>query len=107
VRLLEIDPGMMEVYMDYSFMLYKLDRLQEAIDLVKKALLLDPNCHQYHYRLVVFLYAAAKEKEALTHLEMALNLHFQDNFLLFEIAPELRTVPIVMATIDAHRGDLL
>lgn len=107
LRLLEIDPGMMEVYMDYSFMLYKLDRLAEAIEWVRKALMLDNTCHQYHYRMVVFLYAVAKEKEALTHLEIALSLHYKDYFLLFEIAPELRNVPIIMAMIDSHKPDSL
>jgi tetratricopeptide (TPR) repeat protein len=106
-RLLEVDPGMMEVYMDYSFLLFKLNRLPEAIELVKTALSYDNDCHQYHYRMVVFLYAAAKQQEALLHLEKGLQIHFLDHFLMFEIAPELRNVPAIMSLIDSHRADLI
>jgi tetratricopeptide (TPR) repeat protein len=105
-RLLELDPGMMEVYMDYSYLLFKTDRLSEAIELVEKALGYDNDCHQYHYRMVILLYAAAKEREALRHLELGLQIHFADYLLVFEIAPELRNVPAIMATIDSYRKDL-
>jgi hypothetical protein len=57
--------------------------------------------------MVVFLYAAAKQQEALLHLEKGLQIHFLDHFLMFEIAPELRNVPAIMSLIDSHRADLI
>lgn len=103
-RLLDVDPGMMEAYLDYSFLLLKLDRIEDAIQLIETALSFDDECHQYHYRMVVLKYLIGKENAALLHLEKALSIHFYDYFLLFDIAPQLSNVPSIMNIIDSHRS---
>ncbi|MCG9879847.1 MAG: tetratricopeptide repeat protein [Bacteroidia bacterium] len=103
-RLLDADPGMMEAYLDYSFLLLKMDRIDDAIQLIETALTFDDECHQYYYRMVVLNYLSGKESAALLYLEKALSLHFHDYFLIFDIAPELSKVTAIMHLINSHRG---
>jgi tetratricopeptide (TPR) repeat protein len=74
-----------------------------AISLLSEALKSNYDCHQYHYRLVSYLYATGKTKEALEHLDIALMLNFEDHFLLYEFTPSLQNVKEVTTAIDLYR----
>jgi tetratricopeptide (TPR) repeat protein len=102
-KLVDMDPGMMEAYLDWSFIKYSEGLYEQAEKIVRDGLKYDPECHQHHYRLVVYLYALGRSQEALLHLEKGLSIHFIDHFLVFDIAPPLRNVPEIMAVIDSHR----
>jgi len=97
---------MMEAYLDWSLIRYSEGKLKEAIALILEGLIFDKVCHQYHYRLTIYYYELGEVKEALKHLELALSLNFNDHFLVFDIAPNLRKAGDILAIIDAHRGNL-
>jgi len=102
-KLIELDPGLMEPYLDWSYVKYKEGHLHEAVELLMEGMILDPLCHQYYYRLVVYLYELGKTNEAQGYLEKGLQLFFSDYFLIFEIAPKLRKVQAITDAIEAHR----
>jgi tetratricopeptide (TPR) repeat protein len=74
-----------------------------AIEMIQEALKIEPDCHQYHYRLVSYLYSVGRSKEALDHLEIALLLNFNDHFLLFELTPVFSQVPEILEAIERNR----
>jgi tetratricopeptide (TPR) repeat protein len=102
-QILEIDPTMMEAWLDWSYVAFNKRDLTLAIDMIYEALKIEPDCHQYHYRLVAYLYANGKVKEALEHLELALILNFEDHFLLFELTPVFSQVPAILESIERNR----
>jgi len=102
-QILEIDPGMMEAWLDWSFIKFSEGQLAEAADMLKEAIKTDPSCHQYHYRMVCYLYELGLVKEALVHLDEALHLCAADSFLIFEISPKLQRVPEIFVAIELHR----
>jgi tetratricopeptide (TPR) repeat protein len=55
-KLLEIDPTMMEAWLDASYIKFTKGEFEEAVELLKEAIKTDPDCHQYYYRLVCYLY---------------------------------------------------
>jgi tetratricopeptide (TPR) repeat protein len=102
-RLLDADPTMMEAWLDWSFIKFSLNDLDAAIDLLREALKIEPDCHQYLYRIANYLYAKGENKEATLHLETALILFFDDHFLLFEISPELKNNAAVINLIELYK----
>lgn len=102
-QLLEFDPTMMEGWLDWSFICFTKGNTELAIEMLQEALKIEPDCHQYHYRLVTYLYAVGKPQEALEHLELGLLLNFTDHFLLFETTPVLSHVPEIISAIERNR----
>jgi tetratricopeptide (TPR) repeat protein len=106
LKITEMDPGLMEAWLDWSFVKYSDNDIQAAISLLEKAISYDNFCHQYHYRMVVYLFENLRIKEALSHLETALTLNHADHFLMFEIKPELAKVHEITLAIEAFREEL-
>jgi tetratricopeptide (TPR) repeat protein len=102
-RILELDPTMMEAWLDWSYVLFNRGSVEEAVTMVYEALKTEPDCHQYHYRLVSYLYHLGKTKQAIEHLEMGLLLNFDDHFLLFEVSPVFSRIPEILETIERNR----
>lgn len=102
-HILEIDPSMMEAWLDWSYIAFVDEGPEPAIELIREALKIEYDCHQYHYRLVNYLYAMGKTKEALEHLDIALMLNFEDHFLVFELSPSLQNVSEILTAIDLNR----
>jgi tetratricopeptide (TPR) repeat protein len=102
-RLIESDPTMMEAWLDWSFIEFMEEDPELGIGLICEALKIDYDCHQYHYRLVSYLYATGKTKEALEHLDIALMINFEDHFLLFELTPALQNVKEILTAIELNR----
>ena len=104
-KLVDLDPGMMEAYLDWSFIKFNEGLFDQAEKIIREGLKYDPECHQYYYRLVVYLYSLGRAQEALICLEKGLSIQFIDHFLVFDIAPNVRNVPEIVAVIDIH-GEL-
>jgi tetratricopeptide (TPR) repeat protein len=102
-RLIESDPTIIEAWLDWSFIEFMEEDPELGIGLICEALKIDYDCHQYHYRLVSYLYATGKTKEALEHLDIALMINFEDHFLLFELTPALQNVKEILTAIELNR----
>ena len=102
-RLLELDPTMMEAWLDWSYIAFIKGDTEMAIEMIQEALKIEPDCHQYHYRMVSYLYTVGKTKQAMEHLEMALLLNFEDHYLLFELSPVLSQIPEILEAIERNR----
>jgi tetratricopeptide (TPR) repeat protein len=103
VKMVDLDPGMMEAWLDWSLLKYAEGEISRAAQLIYEAISYDPSIHQYHYRLVVYLYELGRIQEAHKHLELALMSAFDDHFLIFEIAPKLKKVNDILQIIDTYR----
>lgn len=101
--LLDIDPTMMEAWMDWSYIIYMRGDVDLAIAVLKEAIKIDPECHPYQYRVAIYLLEAGRQTEALYYLENALTLCYDDHFLLFEMAPQLKLIPAVTELIENYK----
>jgi len=102
-KLLELDPTMMEGWLDWSYVKFTKGEIEEALDMLREAVKMDYECHNYHYRMVCYLFELGKIQEAKKHLEIALILCYDDMFLMFEISPKLRKNTEVMELIIQYK----
>ena len=73
-RALDLDPGSLDVHLDYGHLLMALGRHDEAIREGRNAEQLDPISSRTQSALGRFLYRARKYDEAVAHLERAVEL---------------------------------
>lgn len=104
-KLVELDATMIEAWLDWSFVKYTQKLVQEAVDMMMEALKINFDCHQYHYRLVCYLYDLGKIEEAKKHLEIGLLLNFDDYFLIYEISPSLQQSTALTEIIESYRSN--
>ena len=103
-KLVELDATMQEAWLDWSFVKFSKGDLQEAVDMMMEALKINYDCHQYHYRLVCYLYEIGQIEEAKKHLEIGLLLCFDDYFLIYEISPKLQQATALTEIIESYRN---
>ncbi|MCK6610691.1 MAG: tetratricopeptide repeat protein [Bacteroidia bacterium] len=103
-RLCDLDPGMMEAWLDRSYAAYQEKDLLLAIQYLNEALSYDGLCHQYYYRLCAYHYENGELQTALQCLTAALKLNPADVFLLFNFKPDLAQDPAIRYTIESF-GD--
>lgn len=101
--IIALDPELMEAWLDWSYVMFNDKREMEAIELLTEAIKVEPNCHQYYYRLTTYLYKTGKVKSALQYLELGLLINFKEHFLVFEYAPELASAIDILELIEAFR----
>jgi tetratricopeptide (TPR) repeat protein len=104
-KLVELDATMQEAWLDWSFVKFSKGEIQAAIDMITDALKINYDCHQYHYRLVCYLYENGQIEEAKKHLEIGLLLCFDDYFLIYEIAPRLQQAMALTEIIESYRNN--
>jgi tetratricopeptide (TPR) repeat protein len=103
-KLVELDATMMEAWLDWSFVKFTQGKTTEAIEMIMEALKINYDCHQYHYRLVCYLYENGQIQEAKKHLEIGLLLKFDDYFLIYEILPKLQQAASLTEIIESYRN---
>ncbi len=102
-EIIVLDPLMPEAWLDWTYVLYVENRQDEAIAVLEEAISLEPENHLFNYRMVCYLYANGKIKQAKEHLVSALSINFDDHYLMFEILPVLQQIPDIMEIIELHR----
>jgi tetratricopeptide (TPR) repeat protein len=93
---------MNEAWLDASYIKFTKGEFEEAVDLLKEAVKTDPDCHQFYYRLVCYLYELGLIREALSNLETALHLNRSEHWLMFEISPKLKFIKEITDLIELH-----
>jgi tetratricopeptide (TPR) repeat protein len=104
-KLVELDTTMSEAWLDWSFVKYSQENVKDAIEMLMEALKTNYDCHQFHYRLVCYLYELGKIEEAKKHLEIGLLLKFEDYFLMYEIVPRLIESAALTEIIESYRNN--
>ena len=110
-RAMELDPGSLDVHINYGLLLMALGRHDEAIREGRSAEQLDPVSSATQSSLGRFLYRARKYEEAVPHLERAVELEprsLQAYARLGELYAELRRYDDAIAAfekIKELRGD--
>ena len=97
----QLDPYSSEVWIDWSFVLVKQDKLDDAIELLENSIKYFDDCHQIHYRLASYYFLANKGTKGMEHLQTALTINAKDYELLFEHAPLLKNSAPIQTVINS------
>jgi tetratricopeptide (TPR) repeat protein len=102
---INLEPGIMEAYVNLSIIYFEQNRFEEAIDVIREGIEELPEEAELYYRLVVYLIKMGKYKEAFTYLENALTLDFDRHTILYELMPELQKQKAVYKIIAQFRDE--
>ena len=103
-KVFELDPTNEDVWLDYTEVLFDQDYREEAITVLKEAIIVFAKNVEYKYRLVAYLYKIGHIKEAFEQLENALTLDFEKHNSLFDYFPPLKESKTVIGIIDNYRN---
>jgi tetratricopeptide (TPR) repeat protein len=89
-KVAELDPGNIEIWLEYSHS-FALDfNFNKALELIDKGLTVQPNNVDFTYRKFCYLYKFKKFKEAYIVLEEALIADFDKHMEIFNYMKELK-----------------
>ena len=89
-KVLEIDELDSESWLNYSHLLYKNESTNEAIELLNKAIKLNPKNAELSYRLSAYLFKDGKEKLALSTFQEALEKDYDLHKDFFQHYPSIK-----------------
>lgn len=98
-----LDPSNIDIWLDWSFILYEQGDYEKAVELVLRGIEESPEASELYYRITAYLIIAGKYKEAFNYLENALVLNFENHQQLFEFFPRLETQKALFKIIDQYR----
>jgi tetratricopeptide (TPR) repeat protein len=99
----EIEPGMPEVWLKWSLVLFDQGNYARACDLLQAAVDEMPEEADLYYRLCVYLIHAGEYREALLNLEIALTLDYEAHVQLFDFFPDLEKQKALYRIIEQYR----
>lgn len=103
----ELDATNIQIWLEWSFLLYEDKKIKEAKEIITRALDENPDSPELLYRKTAYLIAQGDYKEAFMFLEMAITLDFEKHTLLLEFFTELSTQKALMKLIDQLKeGDV-
>ena len=102
-EILEIDSAMIEAWLDWSYIAFMDEQYDEAVNILEKAIEIDADCHQYHYRIACYLFAKGEIKQAKQHIETALEKSWKDYYLLYEIITQLQNNKEITDLIELYK----
>jgi tetratricopeptide (TPR) repeat protein len=102
---INLEPGIMETYVNLSVIYFEQNRFEEAIDVVREGIEEAPEEPELYYRMVVYLVKMGKYKDAFSYLENALTLDFEKHTILYELMPELKQQKAIYKIIAQFRDD--
>src|SRR5690606_41407002 len=80
-----LEPGIVETYVNLSIIYFDQNRFEEAIDVIKEGIDELPNEAELYYRQVVYLIKMGKYKEAYQLLENSINMDIDNLEILYEL----------------------
>jgi tetratricopeptide (TPR) repeat protein len=85
----EVEPLHPDVWLDYSAMFAEEEDFSNAITIMIKGIEHQPQNAEFYYRLAGYLMMKGREKEAILNFEIAVQINYDDYYLLFDFYPEL------------------
>jgi tetratricopeptide (TPR) repeat protein len=102
---INLEPGILETYVNLSLIYFEEKRFEEAIDVVREGIEELPEESELYYRMVVFQIKMGNYKEAFSYLENALTLAYDKHTILYELMPELKKQKAVSKLIAQYREE--
>jgi tetratricopeptide (TPR) repeat protein len=97
------EPWVVEAWLDLAMCLFENGKLDEALKALHDSLDLFPGDHRIYYRLAAYFFMMGYSVKAFENLNAALEINWEDHFLLFMHAPFLEGSESVAETIDLYR----
>ncbi|MGH2622184.1 MAG: tetratricopeptide repeat protein, partial [Sphingobacterium sp.] len=101
-KVVELNPDDAEAWLDYSSLLYELNKYDEAIEVINEAIKCNPDEASLYYRMTAYLFVSGKYTMALNYLEIALNTEPEKHHILFEYLPQLQGNHVILDIIKKY-----
>jgi tetratricopeptide (TPR) repeat protein len=101
---INLEPGIMETYVNLALIYFEQNRFEEAIDVTLEGIEELPESAELYYRMVVYQIKMGNYKEAFSFLENGLNLDFEKHTILYNLMPELKKQKAIYKIISQFRG---
>lgn len=98
------EPWMAEAWLDWAMCLFENGKTDLSVKVLLDALDLYPADHRFYYRLAAYYFTMGLSVKAFESLNTALEINWEDHFLLFVHAPFLQDSESVAETIDLYRN---
>ncbi|WP_373396365.1 tetratricopeptide repeat protein [Algoriphagus halophilus] len=102
---INLEPGILETYINLSLIYFDQNRFEEAVDVISEGIDELPEEAELYYRMVVFQIKLANYKEAFSYLENALTLAYDRHVVLYELMPELEKQKAMSKIIAQYREE--
>ena len=103
VRVIELDFLNFDVIIDCADLLFDMNKIFDAVDLLQRAVEQSPNIAELSYHLAGYLFITGKHKEGINWLEHAINLNYEQTEAFLECFPELQSNTTVLQIINSYK----
>ncbi|HYH56992.1 MAG TPA: tetratricopeptide repeat protein, partial [Anseongella sp.] len=104
-KVTETDPLDIDIWLDYSAMLFEQDETSRAISIISEGIKNNPEAAELYYRLVAYLFSDGQYNEALNTLQHSLHTDPEKYELLFEYLPQLQDNKVIIDIINWYTRD--
>jgi tetratricopeptide (TPR) repeat protein len=102
-KAVELDSYNVDAYICWSMYYYGMELYERAIEIMEMGLEDQPDESEYYYRIAIYLIANKKLKEAITYLEVALNLYYEGHTILFEFFTDLAVQKSIFKIVQQYK----
>ena len=101
-HVVELDPLDYEAWLNYSELLYKAERIDEAVEILHRACEYNFNNAYINLRMASYLFLLGEEVQAFIYLDKALSLNPEDLEELYEFYPNAAFNNNIKSIIETH-----
>jgi tetratricopeptide (TPR) repeat protein len=103
-KAVELDSFNVDAYNCWSMYYYGNEQYERAIEIMEMGLEDQPDIAEFYYRIAIYMIADKKLKEAITYLEVALNLDYDGHTILFEFFTDLAVQKSIFKIVQQYKS---
>jgi tetratricopeptide (TPR) repeat protein len=100
---LELDEFDSETWLNYSHLLFQYESYSEAIDLLKKAIKINPKKAELSYRISAYLFKSGNDELGLKFFKEALIINYEKHEDFFRYIPSVKSNIILLNLLTKHK----